>query len=96
MFLGVRNSESSPVLFGGSEILDLLCCFGVRNSESSPVLFGGSEIVNPLLCSRGIRNSDSTPVLLGRSEILNALLCCCRGMRFSHEFSSVFLGNKKE
>ena len=61
---GIRNSESSPVLFGGSEILNpLLCClgdqkfwilscivWGIRNSESSPVLFGG------------IRNSKS-PVL---------------------------------
>ena len=50
----IRNSESSPVLFGGSEILNpLLCCLedqkfrllyffvsGIRNSESSPVFFG--------------------------------------------------------
>ena len=50
---GVRNSESFPVLFGGSEILNLLCCLGIRNSESSPVLFGGSEILNPLLCCSG-------------------------------------------
>ena len=51
---GIKNSESCPVLFGGSEILTLLlCCLGVRNSESSPVLFGGSEILTPLLCCLG-------------------------------------------
>ena len=61
---GVRNFDSSPVLFGGSEILTpLLCClggqkfwilscvvWGIRHSQSSPVSFGGSEILNPLLC----------------------------------------------
>ena len=59
---GIRNSVSSPVVCGGSEILDLLCClgdqkfcilscgvWGIRNSKT-PVLFEGSEILNPLLC----------------------------------------------
>ena len=64
---GIRNSESSPMLFEGSEILNpLLCCsggqkfwllsfvvWGIRHSESSPSLFGGSEILNPLLCCLG-------------------------------------------
>ena len=55
-WMGVRNSESSPVLIGGSEILNpLLCClrdqkfwifcvnWGIKNPESSLVLFGGQK-----------------------------------------------------
>ena len=61
-----KHSESSSVLFGGSEILNLLCCLGIRNSESSPVFLG-------------IRNSESTRALFGRSAILDALLCFCKG-----------------
>ena len=60
---GIRNSESFPVLFGGSEILNLLCCLGIRNSESSPVLFGGSEILN-LLCCFGGQKFVSFPQLI--------------------------------
>ena len=66
---GIRNSESPSVLFGGSEILNLLCCLGVvnpllcwlggggKNSESSPALIGGSAP----LCCLGVRNSESSP-----------------------------------
>ena len=78
---GIRNSVSSPVLFGGSEILNLLCCLAIRSSESSPVLFGGSEILNLLSCL-AIRSSESSPVLSGESEILNPLLCYLGDQKF--------------
>ena len=57
------------MLFGGSEILNLLCCLGIRNSESSPLLFGGSEILNPLLCC------------LGDQKFWLRLLCCLGGQK---------------
>ena len=103
LFLGIRNSGSFPVLFGGSEILNILCCLGdqkfwiscvvlgVKNSESSPVLFGGSKILN-LPCCLGVRNSEFPPVLFGGSEILN--LHYCLGVRNS-ESSPLFLGDQK-
>ena len=51
---GVRNFDSSPVLFGGSEILNpLLCCLGDQKFWILPLLFGGSEILTPLLCCLG-------------------------------------------
>ena len=90
VFWGIRNSES-PVLFGGSEILNHLCCLGIRNSESSPVLFGGSEILN-LLCFLAIRISESSPVFLGDQKLW--ISCVAWGIRNS-ESSPVFLGNQK-
>ena len=100
--LGIRNSESSPVLFWGSEILTpLLCCLGDQKFWISCVVWG-SEILNPLLCCFGgqkfwilscvvwgIRNSESSPVLFGGSEILNLL--CCLGVRNSGS-SPVLIG----
>ena len=93
---GVRNFDSSPVLFGGSEILNpLLCCLGDQKFWILPLLFGGSEILTPLLCCLGgqkfwllscvvwgIRHSQSSPVSFGGSEILNPLLCCLEDEKF--------------
>ena len=105
IFVGVRNIEYPPVLFGESEILNaLLCSWGIRNSESSLVLFGGSEILNLLCCFGdqkfwiscvvwGIRNSESSPVLFGGSETLNPLLCF-GGIR-SSESSPVLFGGSE-
>ena len=100
---GIRNSESSPVLFEGQKSWILSC------------VVWGSEILNPLLCCLvdqkfwilscvvlGVRNSESSPVLFGDqkfwilscvvrgSEILNPLLCSW-GMRNS-ESSPVLFG----
>ena len=100
------NSESSPVLFGGSEILNpLLCClgdqkfwilscivWGIRNSESAPVLFGGSEILNPLLCCLGVRNSESSPLFFGDQKF-RILSCVNWGIRNSE--SRVLFGGQK-
>ena len=91
--LGIRNSESSPVLFGGSETLNpLLCCLGDQKFWILSCVVWGSEILNPLLCFLGIRNSESSPVLIGGSEILNPE--CCLGVRNS-ESPSVLLGDQK-
>ena len=81
---GIRNSESSPVFFGGSEILKPFLVF-----------FGGSEILNPFWCSLGdqkfwtfssflweIRNSEPFLMFFGGSEILNPLLCCLGDQKF--------------
>ena len=75
---GIRNSESSPVLFEGQkswilscvvwgwEILNpLLCCLVDQKFWILSCVVWGSEILNPLLCSWGMRNSESSPVLFG-------------------------------
>ena len=105
IFLGVRNIEYPPVLFGESEILNaLLCSWGIRNSESSLVLFGGSEILNLLCCFGdqkfwiscvvwGIRNSESSPVFWGDQKFW-ILSCAVLGIRNS-ESSPVFWGDQK-
>ena len=92
---GIRNSESSPVLFRASEILNpLLCCledqkfwilscvvWGIRNSDSSPVLFGGSEILTPLLCCLG-------------DQKFWILFCVVWGSRNSESSPVLFRGQK--
>ena len=45
--------ESSPVLFGGSEILNPLCCLGDQNFGILSYVLGGSEILNLLCCCGG-------------------------------------------
>ena len=81
------------MLFGGSEILNLLCCLEIRNSESSPVLFGGSEILNPLLCCLGDQKFWILSCVVWGSEILNPLLCFL-GIRNS-ESSPVLIGGSE-
>ena len=69
---GLRNSESSPGLFEGSEILNpSFIVWGVRNSQSFLYCFGGSEFWLLSCVVWGIRNSESSPVWFGGSEILN-------------------------
>ena len=102
--------ESSPVLFGGSEILNPLCCLGDQNFGILSFVLGGLEILNLLCCCGGgggggweERNSES-PVFFCGSEILNPLLCCLGGQKFwiscvwgiwISEYSPVFLGDQK-
>ena len=81
--LWIKNLESSA-LFGGSEILNLLC-------------FLGSEILNPLLCCLGDQKFWISYVVLG-SEILNPLLCYLEDQKLwilSCVFVRDFLGNQK-
>ena len=78
---GIKNSESTPVFMGGSEILNPLLCS-----------LGGSEILNPLQrfvrdqkfwilsCVHGadlFRNSESSPVFCGDHEFW--ILSCFHG-----------------
>ena len=97
-------SESSPVLFGGSEILNPLCCLGDQNFWILSCVLGGSEILNPLLCCLGGQKFWILSCVLGGSEILNPRLCCLGGQKFwiscvwgirITKYSPVFLGDQK-
>ena len=105
---GIRNSESFPVLFEGSEILNpllrylggseilnpLLCCLGDKKFWISCVVWG-SEILNPLLCCLGVRNSESSPLFLGDQKF-RILSCVVWGLiRRLLERSLWFLANKE-
>ena len=71
---GIRNSESSSVLFGGSEVLNPSLCssrdqklwvlssvvWWIRNSDTFAVFFGDQK-------------SESFPVWFGESKIMNRL-----------------------
>ena len=90
--LGIRNSESSPVLFGGSETLNpLLCCLGDQKFWILSCVVWGSEILNPLLCFLGDQKFWIPSVVWG-SEILNPLLCCW-GIRNSESSPVLFGGS---
>ena len=66
MFLGIGNSEFSPVLFGG------------RNSESSK-LFGDQKFwILPCVVWR-FRNCESSPVFLENQKFWFSPLLCCLG-----------------
>ena len=89
--------ESSPVLFGGSEILNPLCCLGDQNFGILSYVLGGSEILNLLCCCGGggvweERNSES-PVFFWDQKFW-ILSCVVWGVRIS-EYSPMFLGDQK-
>ena len=82
------------MLFGGSEILNILCCFGDQKFWILSCVIGGSEILN-LLCCLGdqkfwilscvILGDQKVWILscvLGGSEVLNPLLCCFGDQKF--------------
>ena len=45
----IRNSESSPVFFGGSETLNTFLCLCGRSEIQHHFVCGGSEILNPFV-----------------------------------------------
>ena len=78
---GIRNSVSSPLLFGESEILTpLLCCLGDQKFWISCVVWQ-SEVLNPLLCCLGDQKFWISWVVW-QSEVLNPLLCCLGNQKF--------------
>ena len=98
-------AEYLPVLFGGSEIINLMCCLGNQKFWILSCVLGGSDILNPLLYYLGDQKFWTSPVLFGGSEFLNILLCSW-GIRNSEspvlfggvrnsESSPVFLGDQK-
>ena len=93
--LGIRNSESSPVLLGNQKFWISCVVWGIRNSESSPVFWGDQKLWILSCVVWGIRNSESSPVsYFGGSEILNPLLCCL-GIRNSESSPVLFWGDQK-
>ena len=78
---GIRNSVSSPLLFGESEILTpLLCCLGDQKFSISCVVWQ-SEVLNPLLCCLGDQKFWISWAVW-QSEVLNPLLCCLGNQKF--------------
>ena len=78
---GIRNSVSSPLLFGESEILTpLLCCLGDQKFWISCVVWQ-SEVLNPLLCCLGDQKFWISWAVW-QSEVLNPLLCCLGNQKF--------------